>query len=61
MKDICDYLDEQMPCGAFIDLKCQELMYLIICYYPIPQLSKFFYPIISLMTKRVITRFSSHS
>lgn len=36
MKDICDYLDEQMPCGAFIDLKCQELMYLIICYYPIP-------------------------
>ena len=47
MKDICDYLDEQMPCGAFIDLKCQELMYLIICYYPIPQLSKFFYPISS--------------
>ena len=42
MKDICDYLDEQMPCGAFIDLKCQELMYLIICYYPRPQLSKFF-------------------
>lgn len=47
MKDICDYLDEQMPCGAFIDLKCQELIYLIICYYPIPQLSKFFYPISS--------------
>lgn len=47
MKDICDYLGEQMPCGAFIDLKCQELMYLIICYYPIPQLSKFFYPISS--------------
>lgn len=47
MKDICDYLSEQIPCGAFIDLKCQELMYLITCYYPSPQLSRFFYPISS--------------
>ena len=42
MKDICDYLDEQMPCGAFIDLKCQELIYLIICYYPIPPVEQVF-------------------
>lgn len=45
MQDICDYLDEQKPCGAFINLKCKELMYLIICYYQTPELSRFFYPI----------------
>lgn len=47
LADIAEYLDEQLPCGCFIDLKCQELVYLLICYYPLPQLSSFFYPISS--------------
>ncbi len=46
-KELCEYLDEQIPCGAFIDIKCQELVYLLVCYYPSPQLSAFFYPISS--------------
>ncbi len=45
MRDMCAYLDEQMSCGKFIDLKCQELVYILTCYYPLPQLSSFFYPI----------------
>ncbi len=47
MSDLCEYLDEQTPCSAFVDIKCQELVYLLICYYPSPQLSTFFYPISS--------------
>lgn len=47
-KDMRDYLtDGQLPCGPYIDLKCQELMYLLTCYYPLPQLKNFFYPISS--------------
>lgn len=48
MNDMVDYLGEDLiPCSPFIDIKCQELMYLLICYYPAPQLSRFFYPISS--------------
>lgn len=48
MNDMVDYLGEDLtPCGPFIDIKCQELMYLLISYYPAPQLSSFFYPISS--------------
>lgn len=47
MKDMCSYLSDQVPCGPYIELKCQELMYLLTCYYPIPQLRNFFYPISS--------------
>lgn len=47
MEDMSGYLDEQMACGSFIELKCQELMYLLTCYYPVPQLRNFFYPISS--------------
>lgn len=47
-KSMREYLtDGQLPCGPFIDLKCQELMYLLTCYYPLPQLKSFFYPISS--------------
>ncbi|NDV80643.1 helix-turn-helix transcriptional regulator [Bacteroides sp. 51] len=45
LNDMCDYLKEQIPCGQFIELKCQELVYILTCYYPLPQLSIFFYPI----------------
>ncbi|WP_071147643.1 helix-turn-helix transcriptional regulator [Bacteroides ihuae] len=44
LRDMFDYLEDQ-PCGKFIELKCQELIYIITCYYPLPQLSAFFYPI----------------
>lgn len=46
LMDVAQHLEEeQLPCGSFIDLKCQELVYLLTCYYPLPQLSNFFYPI----------------
>lgn len=45
LNDVCDYLKEQMPCSKFIEIKCQELVYILTCYYPLPQLSIFFYPI----------------
>lgn len=45
LNDVCDYLREQVPCGDFIDIKCRELVYILTCYYPLPQLSIFFYPI----------------
>ncbi|MBP1612932.1 MAG: transcriptional regulator [Bacteroidetes bacterium] len=44
LRDMFDYLEEQ-SCGKFIEIKCQELIYIITCYYPLPQLSAFFYPI----------------
>jgi AraC-like DNA-binding protein len=44
--EITDYLHEPLePCSKYIDLKCQELTYIITCYYPLDQVSQFFYPI----------------
>ncbi|NDV57593.1 helix-turn-helix transcriptional regulator [Bacteroides sp. 519] len=44
--NICEYLDEDAsPCSKFVEIKCQELVYVLTCYYPLPQLSIFFYPI----------------
>lgn len=44
--DLAVYLDEdQLPCGPFVHLKSQEIVYLLTCYYPVPQLSDFFFPI----------------
>lgn len=44
--DVASYIDEQTnACSNFIELKCKELVYLITNYYPLPQLSTFFYPI----------------
>lgn len=41
-----DYLIEQpAACGKYIDIKCKELVYILTCYYPLPQISAFFYPI----------------
>ena len=46
--DMAAYLDEPVPpCNKFINLKCQELVYLITNYYPLPQLKSFFHPISS--------------
>lgn len=46
LNNICEYLTEKPgPCSRFIDLKSQELVYVLTCYYPLPQLSIFFYPI----------------
>lgn len=43
---ICEHLSEQeTPCRRYLDMKCQELIYVLTCYYPLPQLSTFFYPI----------------
>ena len=40
-----EFLNEETPCGKYIDLKCKELVFLITNFYPLPQLSSFFYPI----------------
>ena len=46
LKALAEYLREQSPaCGKYIDIKCQELVYILTCYYPLPQISTFFYPI----------------
>lgn len=39
------FLGETTPCSKYIELKCKELVFLITNYYPLPQLSAFFYPI----------------
>lgn len=44
--DLTDYFEEEpLPCGKFVELKCQELVYILMCYYPLRQISTFFYPI----------------
>ena len=45
LNQMAEYLEEQLPCSKFVEIKCQELVYLLTCYYPLPQLSIFFYPI----------------
>lgn len=45
MNDLGDYLNEGPSCGPYIKLKSQELVFLLLSYYPQPQLSNFFYPI----------------
>lgn len=45
MIDLAEYLDDQLPCGPYVNLKCQELIYLLTCYYPLQQLRSFFHPI----------------
>lgn len=43
INDVAAYLDESTPaCGKYIDLKCQEMVYMITNYYPLPQLRAFF-------------------
>lgn len=46
LNDLSEYLQEQSTaCGKYIDIKCQELVYILTAYYPLPQISTFFYPI----------------
>lgn len=40
-----EFLGDESPCSKFVELKCKELVYLITNFYPLPQLSAFFYPI----------------
>ncbi len=43
--DLKEYLKEGMSCGLYVEMKSKELIYLLTNYYPLPQLSSFFYPI----------------
>lgn len=44
--DIAAYCMEQpASCTKFLEIKCQELVYVLTCYYPLPQICAFFYPI----------------
>lgn len=46
LDDLSEYLQEQSTaCGKYIDIKCQELVYILTSYYPLRQISTFFYPI----------------
>ena len=40
-----EYLLEGMPCGLFIEMKAKELIFLLTGYYPLAQISTFFFPI----------------
>lgn len=45
-KNLTEYLKEQpCSCSKYLEIKCQELVYILTCYYPIQQISTFFYPI----------------
>ena len=44
--DLTEYFREQPnTCSRYLDVKCQEIIYILTCYYPIQQVSSFFYPI----------------
>lgn len=44
--DLTEYFREQPnTCSKYLDVKCQEIIYILTCYYPIQQVSTFFYPI----------------
>lgn len=46
LKALASYNQEQPAmCSKYIDIKCQELVYILTCYYPLHQISSFFYPI----------------
>lgn len=46
LETLSNYLQEQsVACSKYIDIKCQELIYILTCYYPLHQISTFFYPI----------------
>lgn len=45
-EDLKEYFMEQPDaCSKYLDIKCQEIIYILTCYYPIQQISTFFYPI----------------
>lgn len=45
LTDMADYLQEADPFDKYIEIKCQELVYLLMHYYPLYQMTTFFYPI----------------
>ena len=46
LDDLTEYFKEQpATCSKYLDIKCQEIIYILSCYYPIQQISTFFYPI----------------
>lgn len=45
LKDVFEYLDEASICSKYVNIKCQEMIFIITSYYPMPQLKAFFYPI----------------
>ncbi len=46
LDSLAGYLKEQhYACSKYVDIKCQELVYILTCYYPLHQISAFFYPI----------------
>lgn len=53
IKDLAMFLEEQRPCGKYVQIKAQELTFLIVNYYPLYELSAFFYPISNI--RRVFT------
>ncbi len=48
LEGLAGYLKEQpCACSRYIDIKCRELVYILLCYYPQYQISTFLYPISS--------------
>ncbi|MDE6215520.1 AraC family transcriptional regulator [Bacteroides sp.] len=48
LSGVACYLKEQpCPCGKYLKIKGYELVHILTCYYPLPQISSFFYPISS--------------
>lgn len=46
LNDLVDYFKEQpTPCQKYLDIKSKEMIYILSCYYPLPQISSFFFPI----------------
>ena len=48
LEEIKEYVEDNITkCQYFLDLKCKELVFILLSYYPRPQVSAFFYPISS--------------
>lgn len=47
MKGMVNYLNEGMICKNFMNLKKQELVFILNCYYPVKQVAAFMQPVIS--------------
>lgn len=46
LHDILEHLSEQpIACDRYLGLKSEELVYILTRYYPLPQISRFFFPI----------------
>ena len=46
LEDLAGYFKEQPDtCDKYLDIKCQEIIYILTCYYPIQPIGIFFYPI----------------